>query len=161
MRWFRKKKNYFDAFFHFVSSASKRVFERVKRDHSPRWIFIHPRRSSCGTSYLPDFRTHCFICFSRVLSDLSLLSRHYSLSRNRLVATSVFHCADQSHDPRRRDCSVNRDYFLPGSAPGFRSASKDRPHHLAVVVLRVHHWRNRLPYALSNLSLLSYDCLNA
>jgi hypothetical protein len=136
------------------------MFECNKCNSSVCGFLVYPFGQSSGASCLPDISTRSLDSFSRLLSNLSLLSRHDAISRQRNSSTHLLHDSYQPYNSGYRDCSSHRYNVCPCVSTRFRSSQEDRANHAAAMVLCVDYRRHRLPYALSDLSFLSEHSSN-
>jgi len=136
------------------------MLERHKRSAIACGFFIYSFGQSSGTSCLPDISTRSLNSFSRLISHVSLLPRHNAISGKRTSATDLLHDSYEPHNTCYRDCSSNRYNICPCLSTRFRSSREDSQNYAAALVLRVDYRRDRLPNALSDLSLLSEHSRN-
>ena len=126
----------------------------VQRSSSICRVFIHTEGKRSSTPRLSDFSFDSVSALSCLVSDLPLLSRNYALSGHRILASDLFHSPYQPHYPRGGYRAFDSRNLLPRHKDGLCSAPQNCAGHIAFVVLRVNHRRHRLPYALSDLSVV-------
>lgn len=147
----------FDAPFHLLPSPSQCLPERNECNTAVQRLFVHSGGPDCPSSYLSDCCFHRIVRLSHVLFDLSLLPWSNSIPWNGIVTPDLFHDIDESYDPGSGHRAPHHHHVLSGLSSGLRSSSKDCAGYTPTLALRFNHGRDRLPYALSNLSLLSHE----
>ena len=116
---------------------------------------IYQGAQRCCTSRLPGLGIDRFAALSYLVSHLSLLPRHDAFSGHWTGSSDLFHYPDDSHHTRSGNRATRRADLVSRASRGLRATPAHRPRDASSLDVRVDYGRDRLSYALPDLSFLN------